>query len=241
MEILKKIIAIVLVSIAAISCSKDDDASAPQTRTNLLLRTTDSDDGLTMDYTYDSNNRLVNFKRNNTVNNPALDQNFTYNADGTLHKISHAVGGATIAEFFYDANKKIIRKEADGGTNVYIYSYNGNEVTENYRYTPTNTGFRQLYIYDDNGNISTVMIYTNTSDANPLGTYNGTINYTYDTKNSATSSLPKGFIFPTSVNNIKTTQINGGGIGQSNYEYNADNYPTKRVDSYTRTYEYQQL
>lgn len=49
MKILKKIIAIVLLSIVAVSCSKDDEGVIEtQTRKNLLLKTTDSDDGLSV-------------------------------------------------------------------------------------------------------------------------------------------------------------------------------------------------
>lgn len=228
------------------SCSKDETPEIQpevQTKThqNLLLKTTDSDDGLIDTYTYDSNNRVVNYKRNGSINNPARNENFTYNADGTLHKIVDADNGAPITEFFYDANKKITTKVGRNGLDILKYTYIGNVITEDYRFTTTNEGWRQVYTYDGNGNITEIKSYSNTSEANPEGTSSVVIYYTYDDKNRATSSLPDAYLFPSSVNNIKTTQYSGGAIGSSQYEYNADGYPIKRTDSFTRIYEYKRL
>jgi YD repeat-containing protein len=228
------------------SCSKDETPETqpevqPKTHQNLLLKTTDSDDGLTSIYSYDSNNRLENYKRNGSTNNPAANQNFVYNADGTLQKVVQAADGNLDLEFFYDANKKIIKKIGRNGIDIFKYTYSGNAITEDYRFTTTNEGWRQVYTYDGNGNITEMKSYSNTSEANPEGTSSVVINYTYDDKNRATSSLPDAYLFPSSVNNIKTTQYSGGAIGSSQYEYNADGYPIKRTDSFTRIYEYKRL
>lgn len=239
MKLLKKIFALVLVAIVAVSCSKDD-ASEPQTHTNLLLKTLDSDDGLMSTYTYDSSNRLSNYKLNGNASNAPRDYNFAYNADGTLNVVTEATGGAIVVKCFYDADKKVIRKEGRNGIDIYTYTYSGSVVTENYTFTINNSGFRQLYTYDGNGNITEIKSYTTTA-ADPVGTYSGNVLYTYDNKNNSNSSIPAAYRFPTSVNNIKTYQYSGGGIGSSTYEYNSDNYPVKRIDSYTRTYEYRQL
>lgn len=237
-----KIFTAIIISLITFSCS-DDEKSETQSdiHQNLLLKTIDSDDGLTSIYSYDSNNRLENYKRNGSANNPAVNQNFVYNADGTLHKIVDADNDAPITEFFYDANKKIATKVGRNGIDIFKYTYKGNVVTEDYRFISTNKGWKQVYTYDRNGNITEIKSYSNTSDANPEGTYSAVINYTYDDKKTATSSLPQAFLFPSSVNNIKTSKINGGAIGSSQYEYNADGYPTKRTDSFTRIYEYKRL
>lgn len=238
-----KIFAAIIICLLAISCSNDDEKpeTQPEVHLNLLLKTTDSDDGLTSIYTYDNNNRLVNYKRNGTANNPAKDQNFAYNADGTLNKITEAANNSIVSEFFYDSNKKIIKQIGRNGIDLYTYVYNGNTITVNYRFTTTNSGWREVYSYDEKGNMTEGKSYTEANDVNPEGKYSGVINYTYDDKKNANSSLPYGFYFPASVNNIKTTQYNGGEIGSSQYEYNADDYPTKRTDSYTRLYEYKRL
>lgn len=239
MNTFKKILALIVLSTVLFSCSNDESADYIP-RTNLVLRSTDSDDGLTMDYTYDSNNRLVNLKRNNTTFNPALDHNFTYNADGTLNEIREAVGNALVMKYFYSGTK-VVRKEGRNGVDVYQYSYSGNTVNENYLYTINNTGFRNVYTYDARGNIAQVEYYTNVSNANPLGTYSATETRMYDDKKNALESLPAAYLFPGSVNNEKSYQANGGPTNVINYEYNADSYPTKKIGGFTRTYEYRQL
>ncbi|MEO8237915.1 MAG: hypothetical protein ABI793_17600 [Flavobacterium sp.] len=240
MKIFNTIFRMMLVSLVMISCNKDDDSTATETHENLLLKTTDDD--LISTYTYDSDNKLVNYKLNGNAYNPAKDNNFAYNADGTLTKITEGTNSASVvSEYFYDSNKKIIKILGRDGIDIYTYTYNGNVITEIYKFTPTNLVRSSVYTYDGNGNITNVKYYKDITDANPSGTYSGVINYTYDNKKSATSSLPEAFLFPTSVNNIKTTQYNGGEIGTSQYEYNTDDYPTKRTDSYTRLYEYKRL
>lgn len=231
-------IAICLMMFSA--CSKDETPEIlPEVHQNLLLKTTDSG-GLISTYSYDNNNRVVNYKRNGNANNFVEDNNFIYNADGTLQKVVETDNDASVVEIFYDADKKIIKKIERNGIDIYKYTYSGNVITEDYRFD-NNKGWRQVYMYDANGNIAEIKSYTNTSDANPEGTYSGVINYTYDDKKNARSSIPQGFLFPASVNNIKSTQYNGGAIESSQYEYNADGYPTKRTDSFTRIYEYKRL
>lgn len=243
MEIIKKIIAIVLISIVAVSCSKDEESINPEVekRTNLLLKTTDSD-GLISTYTYDGNNRLVNYKLNGDANNAARNHNFTYNTDGTLDQITEASGGALVMKCFYSTNKKIVKKEGRNGLDLYLYSYSGNKIIENYLYTPNNTGFRNIYTSDSNGNITQVEYYTNVNSGNPSGTYAQTVTETFDDKKNPYASLPTAYLFPdNSINNVKTSQYSGGGTLNVTYEYNADNYPTKRISGFTRNYEYQRL
>ena len=244
MKTLKLIFVITFLSLFAISCSKDDDQKTtviPETRKNLLLKWSDSDNGLIATYTYDSSNKLINYKLNGNANNPPRDYNFAYNADGTLDKLVYASDGTILEKYTYNSEKKLIKKE--GGQNAHQFTYNGNEVTHNYRSLVTNTGWREVYIYDAKGNTSEIKSYSNASNANPLGTYSGIIKYTYDDKNSASSSVPFAFMFPGSiVNNIKTDQYNTDTPSTYIYEYNADNYPVKRTNGNSvRSYEYQRL
>ena len=171
----------ILVSILIVSCSKDDTPETPlkaELRKNLLLKWSDSDDGLVGTYTYDNSNKLINYKLNGNVSNSPQNYNFIYNADGTLDKLLNAVDGTVIEKYTYNGEKKLIKKE--GGQNVHQYIYNGNEFTDNYRFLTTNSGWRSVYTYNSNGSVGQIKSYTNASDASPLGTYNGVTKYTYD-------------------------------------------------------------
>ena len=233
----------ILVSMLIVSCSKDDTPETPlkpELRKNLLLKWSDSDDGLVGTYTYDNSNKVINYKLNGNVINPPRNHNFIYNADGTVDKVLNAVDGTVLQKYTYNGEKKLIKKE--GGQDVHQYTYIGNEVTENYRSLATNTGWRQVYTYNSNGNVDQIKSYTDASDTNLLGTYRGVSKYTYDDKNNASSSLPFVFMFPRSaVNNIKTDQYNNDAPEVFVYEYNIDNYPVKRTSGYVRTYEYKRL
>lgn len=240
MKIFNKIFGMMLV-IVLVSCSNDDDnvKTQPITHENLLLKTTD-EDGLVNTYTYDSDNKLVNYKLNGNAYNPSRDYNFIYNENGTLNKVIQAVGGAVINEYFYDSNKKLIKQIANK-VNIYEYAYEGNVLSVNLKNTSTNSRSRESYTYNEKGNIIEVKSYSQITDVNPEGTYSGVVNYTYDNKKRSSSSLPIAFLFPASVNNIVTTQYNGGAVYTSKYEYNTDDFPIKRTDSFTRVYEYKQL
>ena len=233
----------ILVSILIVSCSKDDTPETPlkpDLRKNLLLKWSDSDDGLVGTYTYDNSNKVINFKLNGNVSNAPRNYNFIYNADGTLDKLLNAVDGTVIEKYTYNGDKKLIKKE--DSQNVHQYTYTGNEVTDNYRSLATNSGWRQVYTYNSNGNLGQIKTYSNTSDASPLGTYSGVSKYTYDDKINASSSLPFVYMFPGSmVNNVKTNQYNNDAPTTNTYEYNADNYPVKRTSDYVKTYEYKRL
>lgn len=236
----KNLAVLAVVSFLLFSCSNDDQsAEAYQPKTSLIVKTTDSD-GLVIDYTYDTNNRLVNLKRNSNASNPAQDRNFTYNTDGTLNEIREASGGGLVMKYFYSGNK-VVRKEGRNGLDVYLYSYSGNTVIENYRFTTTNSGFRNVYTFDNQGNISQVEYYTNASNADPLGTYSATETRNHDNKRNAYESLPAAYLFPYSANNEVSFQANGGPLNTSVLEYNADNYPSKKISGFTRLYQYRQL
>ena len=242
MKTLKLIFAITFLSLFAISCSKDESEQTPETGKNLLLKWSDSDNGLTGTYTYDNNNKLINHKVSGGANHIPRDYNFIYNADGTLDQLLNATNGTLLEKYTYNSEKKLIKKVIDNDFQ-YTYTYNGNEITSNYRNLVTNYKFRVVYTYDSKGNNTESKSYMDVSDANPLGSYSAGYKYTYDDKNNASSSVPFAFIFPESVvNNIKTEQYDDDTPKTSTFEYNADNYPVKRTDGNSvRTYEYKRL
>lgn len=242
MKILKSIFAITFFSVIAVSCSKDESPEKPlnpEARKNLLLKWSDANNGLITTYTYNANNQLETYKLNGNAYNSPRDYSFIYNADGTLKQLINALNGSVLQTYTYNSDKKLITKV--GGQNVHHYTYNGSEVIDNYRFSVTNTGWREVRTYDAKGNVTEVKTYINASDANPLGTYSEIIKYTYDDKNNAFSSVPFAFIFPGSINNIKSNQYDNGTSEVYMYEYNADNYPVKRTGYDVRTYEYQRL
>ncbi len=242
MKTLKKTLAILLF-IFAVSCSKDNDVSpAPEPVVeqpiSLLTKTIDSD-GLILTYTYDNIKRLINYKRNSTPNNSARDYNFSYNTDGTLAQITNVPDGLIVSRYLYDTDKKIIKKEGRNGIDVHDYTYSGNQVTDKYSFNGVSTWI-EIYTFDFSGNLSELKSYNQITAANPNGNLSGTFIYTYDNKKNASLSLPKEYLFPkATVNNVATEKYNSNPIYTYNYEYNEKGYPSKRITSYTRSYEYQ--
>jgi hypothetical protein len=243
MKTLKKTFAI-LALIFTFSCSKDDNPTPQPTPVvaeviSLLTKTVDSDDGLTSTYTYDNAKRLINFKRNAVGNNPAKNQNFTYNTDGLLDQITDVSNGSIISKNFYDADKKVIKKEERNASDVFNYSYSGNQITEKYAFNGV-ASWIQVYTYDAKGNVLELKTYDKITAANPNGVLSGTSIFTYDDKKNASLSLPIQYLFPkTNVNNEVSVKYNSAAVVTTNYEYNEKGYPSKRITNYTRTFEYQ--
>lgn len=244
MKTLKNTFAILLL-VFTISCSKNDEPTTPTATPvdaeviSLLTKTVDSDDGLTSTYTYDSAKRLINFKRNAVGNNPVKNQNFTYNTDGLLNQITNVPDGSIVSKYFYDADKKVVKKEERNGIDVFNYTYSGNQVTEKYAFNGV-ASWIQVYSYNTTGNVLELKSYDQITVANPNGSLSGTFIYTYDDKKSSSKSLPKEYLFPKSnVNNVATEKYNSGAVYTNNYEYNEKGYPSKRITTYTRTFEYQ--
>lgn len=243
MKTLKRTLAILALSIVC-SCSKDDVAATPQATANepvsLLTKTADSDDGLTFTYSYDANKRLINLKSNGSnINNPAKNQDFIYNADGTLDKINNLLSQQIETKYFYDADKRIIKKEARNGADVYLYSYSGNQIIEKYLFGGMDKWI-QIYTNNSDGNVSELKSFNQITAANPNGLLSGTFIYTYDDKKAINLAFPKQFLFPNiNKNNILTEKYNSNPVYNYTYEYNTKGYPIKRITGYTRTFEYQ--
>ena len=244
---MKNLKLILVASIAAfvISCSKDDDSVfiLPTEHANLLTKSVDSDNNLTRLYQYDGNFKCTGYQ---SGTNPAAMDSYTfhYNSNGTLDEVTDDNDGdASYRKYFYDTQGRIIKILGREGIDVHLYTYEGNTITDNYRFTLTNVGFIEKWTFNSNGNATEVMTYSNASDANPEGTYSGRIRYTYDDKKSSRTSLPKQYYFPNSpVNNLLTMQFDDNPASAPIvYEYNADGYPTKFTESYTRVFTYQRL
>lgn len=240
-----KILSISILAIVLFSCSKDDDnAPAPEREhLNLLKKTTDSDDGLTRIYTYDNSNRCTGYTSGVDVAS-TTQYAFHYDSNGRVTELTEDPAGvSTNTKYFYNAEGKLTRKEGRGGIDIFLYTYESSQVVEDYTFTVTNEGWRQIWSFDAKGNPIELKSYQNITTANPSGTYAGRIRYTYDDKKFSASALPWVLNFPDCpVNNQLTTQFNEAAAGPAlGYEYNTDGYPTKMIGNYTRVYEYQRL
>ncbi len=243
MKTLKKTLAILLF-IFAVSCSKDNNVlPAPEPVVeqpiSLLTKTIDSD-GLISTYTYDNDKRLINYKLNGDSSNAPRDHNLTYNTDGTLAQITNVTDGSIISKYFYNADKKVVKKESRNGIDVYTYEYTNDQIIEKYLFRADDSKRICIYTKNPQGNVTQSKEFLNVTNANPNGTLSYTSNYTFDTKKSATTSLPKEYLFPeNNVNNRISEQNNAANVYNYTMEYNTKGYPIKRITGYTRTYEYQ--
>ena len=232
-----KILAVVALILSFLSCSKDDN-SQPEV-VSLLKKINDTSDGLISTYTYDTSKKLINYKLNGNQSNGPRDQNFTYNADGTLNEIRNLSDNSLELKYFYDSSKKIVKREGRNGIDIYTYEYANNKVTEKYIFTVNNEGFTNIYSYDAKGNMNEIKIYDNVTATNPNGDYYGAITYTYDNKKSYRTSLPKEFIFPYSnKNNYATEKYPNQNLYTYDFQFNEKGYPISSQNG-ARTYEYQ--
>ena len=230
------------------ACKKNKDDIEPAHQ-NLLLKRTDSD-GLIFAYTYDASNKMTGYTRNSNAYNPAQIYTFTYNSNGSLatyfESNSSVRGIYTYNSDGTLANRKeyTVAGAVETLVNTYTYTYAAGITTQAYVYAPTGNGFRDEYKYDAKGNVVEQKSYSNTTAANPAGTFAGTItNSNYDDKNNPNASYPSAFLFPGSaINNSGILAYSTGGTGTYIYEYNADGYPTKRTQSTEISlYEYRRL
>ena len=247
------IFALAVLSLSISSCKKDKDV--PEVRKNLLVKQTYFENGvasLISTYGYDANNRLTSYVLSGNANNAPRNFSYTYNAAGALTEAFDSQSSRK-TRYTYNATgtvSDIKEYMVNGATetliNTYTYVYAGGITTENYVFAPTGNGFRQEYKKDGKGNLAELKSYT-TTVANPAGTFSGTLTYSnYDTKNSPYGSFPAAMTFTrTAINNPGTIAYSSSTSNYSygyTYEYNADGYPTKRIDgTNSDTYEYRRL
>ncbi len=240
---LKSFLAIAMFNFLAISCSKDDSITQETAHKNLLIKSTDSDDQSYKTYVYDANNRLTGYTLVQPLSSYSKTFSFSYNSFGKISEFIDVSNSETLEKYFYTTDgSKLIKRESGNGEHIHTFTYENNQVTDNYRQISVGTGWREVYTYDSKGNVIELKSFSNTSNSNPIGTLSNTIKYTYSAKNSARSSIPKEFYFPfTYISNLETQQYNNESVYTYTYEYNQDNYPTKVIGNYTTTYEYTRL
>ena len=239
MKTIQTTIAILALTIFAMSCSKDNvNYNAKKDSTHLLIKSTSSD-GLINNYEYDFKNRSINYKLNGNAVNLPRDHDFSYNTDGTLDEIIDNADGSVITKYFYDASKKLIKRTYK---NLYVdtYTYDNNKIYEQNVNTSSGNTYKRIYTIDTNGNISEIKYFDQITADNPNGVQSGTVVYTYDDKKSAGSSLPAAYNFPrNNKNNQLTEKYNSFPMEILIYEYNINDFPTKRTQgNEVTTYQY---
>jgi len=218
MKTLKLKLAITLLSLFAISCSKEDEQTQIPTQSVTLITkyTNDSDP---TEYTYDSSYKL----------NGGSSKVYNWGANG---KISQIVDADVVINYTYNSEniiQKIEKKNIVTGYVSFKYEYSYFPTYyEEHRFNSNNIHeSTYLYYYSIDGkNIARTLYYY------PLGTLKYTYNYTYDTKIGLDqvapySQIPMPFY---NYNNVtKSTNVNApsGVVNVIDYTftYNNENYP----------------
>ncbi|HFG0578813.1 hypothetical protein [Flavobacterium psychrophilum] len=231
-----KVIILALVTIFTISCSKNDDTSTVDLSIKKPKKWTRiNSSGTNFVYLLEySGNKLTKANLNGS------DILFTYNSDNKLIKILEASQTKNLTY----TNNNLTKKEGQiiGGLLTIIFSYNNtNQVikTESYRDLTTLTK-TVLYEYDTNSNVK------------KSASSSETIIRTFDDKNHPFKNVITGLELGILRNEWDGNYINNPITARNattnytiSYEYDSDNFPTKRIlknangtIAYTDYYEY---
>lgn len=222
---MKKVIIAGLISIFLISCSKDSSensqASDPASKKPIKSITT-TPSGYSETITYEYNGNLLTKA---TIN--GAEALFSYNSDNRLEKIT---APNLETHYFTYTDNRLTKIEIKIGTKrptVYTYFYNDvNQIIK----SVLDTQLPKLFEYDKNGNISKVT---------EGGGYAITLK-TYDDKNHPFKNVITQLEsfedynvllnnwYGNYVNNFLTVKNQNSNIVFS-YEYDSDNFPTKRI------------
>lgn len=248
MKTFKNTIAIILISIITFSCSKDDEIIAPPTVTaskKLLIK--EYTDNYTINYTYDTNNRLTKItKQGQFDGNPSINLGlftFTYNTNGQLIEVLREYSGnANFAwkdKYFYSNNKlsKFIEERRNQNTGFFElystnnYTYISDSIFDIITFREVQSDYRTRYTVTDS-NLTQLDQYDGITANNTTGTLSVSVVYSlFDSKNYIYSSFPKEYDNPSHIykNNHAKSQ-SGNYIRTFNFEYDADNYTIKKTD-----------
>lgn len=245
MKTIKYILSAAFTLVLLASCSSDDDGGSQPLQTLLSKTITNSQ---TTTYTYDSNNRATGFSAvfSNPVNN--YTTTYTYNSSGQVTEAYYDTETATDTKlvYFYNNSGQIIKVETylvSGGIETYDSKLEANYSTAGkvsvHETSAGGTPYLNVeYYLDANGNIESQLSYDTSEILIVTSEYSN-----FDTKNAANLSLPKT-AFARNVNNYGSVTITSSGssptMGTYTYEYNSDDYPTKRTSNTGSvvTYEY---
>lgn len=227
-----------------------------------LLSTYNMPTGKTVTYTYDSLNRLNQYKINTTA---PITVDYTYapskrnSAGQTTYqttKLYQETAGNTGTRYSYDelGNITEINELQSDGNYLLVNSYKYDELNQLVRENDKKQNKTKVYTYDLGGNIIDIKEYDFTPQSEVPGDVKNTISYEYaDTnwKDKLTSYNGQAIAYdsignPTSYSGYtlgwtkgrELTSLNGNGITAS-YSYDADGLrASKTVNGVKTTYEY---
>src|SRR5690606_37604061 len=236
MKTIKHILSVTLVLVMLASCSSDDDSGSQPLQTLLSKRITSTE---TISYTYDNNNRAIGYSSENIVGENNYTVTYSYNSSGQLSETYYNTESGTYFKVVYSYNNdgQLTKIENYTVTDDFASFESKSEADYStagkvsvYRTHLSGTPYLNVeYYLDANGKITSQLFYS--TEGFLIVT---TENSYFDTKNAATLSLPKN-AFVRNVNNYGTVTVTATGgtptVGTYTYEYNSDDYPTKRTSN----------
>ena len=247
---MKKLISILTVAFLITACSKSDDEveTQKQVKTYLKSEVIDVFNGtttftLSSNYTYNSQNQIIGIEETSSDTYYSSDKsytNFVYNSQGKLesYQLEYTVNGTTYNyknTYIYSPESVVQEITTTNLATNTITQRNSYEYTTNgliFRYIQASGTVGQTNIYTYNGdNISQIEYKNQSGTTVQIQNFNG-----YDNKPNPFqlkwASVPDKL---RSINNcsseVRTTSSTGAvTTTQYSYEYNADGYPTKRID-----------
>lgn len=259
MKTFKTILTLVILSLAVISCSKDEDTEYIAKENRILKEISNK---TTKTFSYNDANQLTKIIEIGEIDSFGTTQsvtNFTYDSSGKIDYKIIDYTGANSFSFHYnyqylgeELSSLVVNKKVGNGSysffsqNVFNYSEPNKIIQTETRFdSEFNEITTKSILNFANNNLIDVAVYTNVTDANPNGQLNTTGLYSnYDTKKSPYDGLPLKLNFPySSQNNVGKYDSLNTSITYV-YEYNKDGYPTKKTSSFDSsviTYTYEQI
>jgi YD repeat-containing protein len=255
MKTLKTILAIIILSLFTISCSKEE-IQTPNTAVYLISKISYTANQNTK-FFYDENNKLIN-EESLYSDGSVIKTTFDYNSKGKIvQTLSKPIAGKNTSieklTYTYDAQDRLIEKKLFTTTTSFpdeftydskgIYSYSPNNVEVKYVYANSNFAYtREIYESNPPANYLTSKRYRNISIADPNGILDWTSTYEYDDKKNPLSNLPDEYVFLQKTKNNQTKRTTpefSPSVETKTYEYNQEGYPTKSISGNSiTTFEY---
>lgn len=231
---MKKILLFCAVALALNSCSSDDSSS--DSSSSVLLKKTVMTDAegtkVTSNYTYDGN-KIVSVIDNSGESN----EYYTYTGD-LITKLEYKLPDGSIEQvntYSYDSNGRLttfVRIDPDmdwGNKELYTYNadgtitvkaYTGDSETQTFHNSTGTVKFANGEVIEITNDVQDDHVYTYDTNNNPLKNVLGwnKINFTDGEANDV-------------LHNMLTDKVGAEVWYSYTHTYNADNYPTKSVES----------
>jgi len=178
-------------------------------------RTGMTDESGSYSYSYDPLNRLLERRRNGS-----LEISYTYDAIGNIRTVTDAKGNVT--SYTYDKSSRMETVSFAGNTVTYTYDLNGNRESITYP-----GGIREEYVYDRNNRL--ISLSNKKPDGNVISFYS----YTYDAAGrQATKTDSLGTTFYSYDDTGRITRVEAPGK-TAVYAYDKAGNRVSQIETYT--------